>query len=336
MKVLIAGDWKYEIYEQALFDGFLNLGVNALKFSFSDYMKYPDVSVLKTLLFYRNEVELVNRKLEEYISLIKPDLVFFQRPIFVRSETLGNIRKGSTVKLISFHNDNPFNNIKNRVKNFSYINSLDSYDINYVFRPSNLNDVKKKTSKPAKLLMPYYVQGLHKKYGHLPKVIDVIFIGHYEKSRDKYCKNLISNNIDLKIYGPDWRNDNGLLKKNKNLFSAVNYKKYVHLLNESKIALAFLSRRNKDVYTRRNFEIPATGTFMLSERTPELQDIFIEGKECDYFSSEEELLDKVNYYLKNTSIREKIALAGYNKCVQTGNSNLDRAKEILQAYKKLL
>ena len=336
MKVLIAGDWEYDIYERALFEGFQRLGVSVLKFSFAEYIKHPGSQMLKTMFFHRDEIEYVNEKLVEYVSSTEPDLVFLQRPVFINKRTIYDIKKKSGAKLISYHNDNPFANIKNKLKNISYIRSLDSYDLNFVYRPSNLKDVKKRTDKPVEILKPFYVKGLHKKLNVGSKTTDVIFIGHYEKSRNKYCKAVILNDINLKVYGPGWRNENGIFEKGKNLFGSVDYKKYSRLLNESKIALAFLSRMNNDVYTRRNFEIPATGTFMLSERTPELQEIFIEGEECDYFSSVEELVDKLEFYLKNPTTREKIALAGYNKCVRTHNSNLDRVKEIIKVYQKLL
>jgi len=334
IRILIAGDWKYDIYEQALFDGFIHLGITPLKFSFSEYLKYPDVSALRTLLLHRKQIEIVNKKLEEYSASVKPGLVFIQRPFFISPETIKKIKNISAVKIFGFHNDNPFANIKAKLKNYNYINSLKYYDTIFVYRPSNLNDVKKITVKPVKILKPYYVHGMHKRYGRASKIIDVIFVGHSEKIRQKFCKGLILNNIDLKVYGPGWRTDD-VFTKNKNIFDPINSVDYAALLNRSKIALAFLSKKNKDIYTRRNFEITACGTFMLSERTPELKEIFIEGKECDYFSSEEELLDKVKFYLKNSSVREKIALAGYNKCIKTRNSNIDRARELLQHYASL-
>jgi len=336
MTIIIVGDWEYEFYEKALYDGFKSLGNKVYKFSTADFMKYPSGSVLKNFLSRNSEINIVNKKLIEYVKHIQPELIFFQRPVFIRKETLSEISNNSKAMLFSYHNDNPFDTIKNRLRNYHYIKSLNNYNLNFVYRPSNLSDIKKYSEKPAKVLKPYYVYDLHNAMTKsIHREIDVIFVGHYEKFRDEYCKYLGQAGIKLEVVGPDWKNSKTINIDSIKYSAPVDSYEYVRLLNNSKIALAFLSKKNNDVYTRRNFEITAAGTFMLSERTEELQEIFIEGKECDYFSSKEELLDKVNFYLKNSVAREKIASAGYEKCIRSGNSNIDRAKEIIDTYKEL-
>ena len=48
----------------------------------------------------------------------------------------------------------------------------------------------------------------------------------------------------------------------------------------------------------RTFEIPACFGFALSTKTKEQQDFFKEGAEADYFSTPEELKQKIDFYLK--------------------------------------
>ncbi len=47
----------------------------------------------------------------------------------------------------------------------------------------------------------------------------------------------------------------------------------------------FLSKINKDSYTRRNFEIPAMKKVLLSEYSSELSNMFIEDKEMVFLET---------------------------------------------------
>lgn len=63
----------------------------------------------------------------------------------------------------------------------------------------------------------------------------------------------------------------------------------------------------------RHFEITAAGGFMLCHDQPELAQHFTVGKECDVFRSENELVDKVRYYLSHPTERIAIAQAGQRR-----------------------
>ena len=60
---------------------------------------------------------------------------------------------------------------------------------------------------------------------------------------------------------------------------------YAKALCGAKVCLAFLSKLNRDSYTRRCFEIPACGNVMLAERTADLCRMFKEDEEACFFSS---------------------------------------------------
>jgi spore maturation protein CgeB len=82
-------------------------------------------------------------------------------------------------------------------------------------------------------------------------------------------------------------------------------------------------------------EIPACGAFMLAERTEEHLGLFEEGKETEYFSSDEELISKVGFYLENPKMRKEIAEAGLERCIRSGYSNQNRLSIILIAIDKI-
>ena len=90
---------------------------------------------------------------------------------------------------------------------------------------------------------------------------------------------------------------------------------------------------NRDVYTRRCFEIPACGTAMVAPRTKELQAMYREGEEAVYFDSKEELLAKVRWLLEDDEARNRIAKAGRERCLQDGHSNVIRAPRSLRRWR---
>jgi len=96
----------------------------------------------------------------------------------------------------------------------------------------------------------------------------------------------------------------------------------------------FLSRLNHDTYTRRCFEIPATGTLMLSEYTPDLATLFEEGVEAEFFRGPQELLDKVRFYMRHEEARRRIGQAGRARLLKDGHEALDRARQVLDAMRE--
>jgi len=110
---------------------------------------------------------------------------------------------------------------------------------------------------------------------------------------------------------------------------------YVKALFASKINLCFLSVWNRNVVTIRSFEIPACRTFMLAKRTDAHTRYYEEGKEAEFFSDIDELERKIKYYLENDEERNKIAKAGYQKCISSDYSDLDRMKNTMDQIEKL-
>jgi spore maturation protein CgeB len=89
-----------------------------------------------------------------------------------------------------------------------------------------------------------------------------------------------------------------------------------------------------DETTTRTYEIPACGGFMLHERTPELRELYDEGKEVACFGSVEELAFKIEYYLARPEECEALARAGYVRCVPAYSYD-SRVKEILRYHEKI-
>lgn len=79
----------------------------------------------------------------------------------------------------------------------------------------------------------------------------------------------------------------------------------------------------------RLFEIAGAGGFQLATYRDEIKEFFEIGKELDTFSSFKELIEKIDFYLANDKLRNKIAEAGYRKA-KDRYTYQNRLEEILR------
>ena len=111
---------------------------------------------------------------------------------------------------------------------------------------------------------------------------------------------------------------------------------YAMATGESRINLGLLSEKvpgasSGDLITARTFQIPASGGFLLHERTAELARYFEEGREVACFGDPDELVEKVQYYLDDEPERARIAEAGHRRCVRE-NRWSHRAAVIVEKF----
>lgn len=97
----------------------------------------------------------------------------------------------------------------------------------------------------------------------------------------------------------------------------------------SKINLNFTSKPIRTGIPWRIWDILAAGGFVLTNYQSELSEYFDIGKDLETFSSQQELLEKISYYLSHEDQRKAIALSGYRRAKE--EYSLDtRLRQILQ------
>lgn len=139
---------------------------------------------------------------------------------------------------------------------------------------------------------------------------DVIFIGARYGIREEYIHYLIQNGINVQAYGQGWEN------------GSVSTEKMVTLFNQAKIVIGFSSVGKSEhihIIKARDFEVPMTGIFYITQYHHELEQYFEIGKEIETYSGKKELLNKIRYYLDNPEVRRSIAVAGFNKTYDNYN-----------------
>jgi spore maturation protein CgeB len=109
---------------------------------------------------------------------------------------------------------------------------------------------------------------------------------------------------------------------------------YARALSGARIGLGFLRKVCADQHTTRTFEIPACGSMLLADRTDEHLAFFEEGKEADYFSSQEELVEKVQFYSRNERVRQSVAEAGRMRCESGNYAYVHRLETALATFER--
>ncbi len=160
---------------------------------------------------------------------------------------------------------------------------------------------------------------------------EIVFAGGYNRRRLEILNGLL--HLPVEIYGK-WKRKNrfnlALMKhvKGKGIWGT----ELVNLYNTSKIVLN-VSGWDPSQYSGLNlrvFDVPATGAFLVTDYSPELEEYYRIGEEIVCFDSTEELADKLVYFLKNVSEREAVALKGYQRALRLPTIG-DRMKSLIEA-----
>jgi hypothetical protein len=222
--------------------------------------------------------------------------------------------------------------------------SIPEYDVMFAYRQRNLADFRKAGAKATELLMPWFAAEVHRPVTLTPEEnllydTDVVFIGHYEDDeRVPFLRAVAQAGLRLRIFGPEEGWDKALAKipelRNQLPIRAVRGAEYVKAICGSKVALSFLSKINRDGYTRRSFEIPATGTAMLSSYTPELANLFVEDVEAAFFRDSGELVEKASYYVKEDIERACLAERGMSRVVADEHDVVGRMRWMLAVVER--
>lgn len=274
----------------------------------------------------------INKKILVKLKSENFDILWIDKGLIITPNTLLKAKKFlPNLIIVSYSPDDMMNN--NNQSN-RYLESVSLYDFHITTKSYNVNELKSIGAKEVIFVNNAYDPSIHRPIKLSEEEIkeyscDVGFIGQFERDRLEKLLFLAKNNIKVEVKGPDWG-------KYKNVHPNLIIKsgwiledEYAKCICATKINLCFLRKVNRDLQTTRSIEIPACGGFMLAERTIEHQYLFEEGKEAIFFSSDDELLELTSYYLNNSTLREKVASCGLQKCHRSGYSNQERLKALL-------
>ncbi len=318
---------------------------NALNSSEYPYMFIDDRKYVATLnrssfqkLIYRINSHppvftALNREIVAAAQTFAPDITLITQGSQISPKTLRTLTDGKSI-LINFATDDPFNP---RVSSRYLLAGIPEYDLYVCTKRAIMEDVRRAGCPNVAYVAFGYEPSLH--YPEEPVddeererfSSDVLFIGAADTDRYPILREVAAiPNIQLHLYGGYWDHDPILKPFHRGLVYGRDYRL---ALSGTKIAICLVRRANRDGHVMRTFETPACGAFMLAERTEEHLEFFTEGEEMACFGSNEELVEKIRYYLAHDEERHRIAEAGYRKVRASDYTYKDRLVQILTLAK---
>jgi len=340
---MIVGAWRWPQYEHAFAQGLRENGVKVIALSMADFFSGRLGRIQQLTPVPGFAMIRFNRAVVIWSKSHQPEFVIFWRPTHILPVTIKRLAQMG-IRTVSYNNDDPFGPkahgnvpLHHHALWYWYIKCLKHFDLNFFYRDINCEEAMVNGAKHAALLLPYFIpwQDRPVQLGKDERELyetDVVFVGHYEADgREESLRALVLAGFKVKLWGGHYWTSTVLGDIYDNLAPIVMAEgnRYGKALSGAKVCLCFLSKLNRDTYTRRCFEIPAYGKVMLAERTDDLMCLFKEDEEACFFSNNDELVHKVQWLLNNPDVRERIAEAGLRRVWADGHDVGCRVKSFI-------
>lgn len=193
---------------------------------------------------------------------------------------------------------------------------------------------------PAGYLPYAFESTILDKIGAWDKQYDCVFIGVISRELDRYRHPLLeklAQRVNIDFWGhlqpPVTKSSPILSKYHGQAWGIDMFKIYA----QSKIAVNYHTKKvgksfawnEKYASNLRLYEATGMGAMLITDAKENLGELFEVGKEVETYSSLEELVEKIKYYLAHDKEREKIALAGQKRTLRDHTCEL-RAKKLLE------
>jgi hypothetical protein len=350
MRILFVGDLNGYARSFQRYLAFKDLGHDVFGVSYLPVGYYPgftdgrvsgEISLLSKIsnkLGYPADTLKVNEKIIDFVRKLSFDIIWLEKFLALKPETLIRIKKMQPRARIVFYSGDDMIARYNQSKYF--LSGITLYDCIVTTKSYNLNknELPALGAKKVIFVDQGYDPGFHRPVDLNPedkKVYgaDTGFIGTYEQDRADKIVFLAKHGIKVRVWGNGWGKLVGYHPDLKIENSPIFGLSYIKSIAATKINLCFLRKSSRDLQTDRTMEIPACAGFMLAERTIEHLRLFKEGSEVAFFDigSTGELLEKTRYYLMHDEERIEMAKAARQRCLTSSYTHHDRLKFILSS-----
>ena len=256
----------------------------------------------------------VNERLIDELAGVRPELILVLKGEQLARETVRHLRKASGARIVNYYPDDPFTQIRSNRLLFGE-EVLAAYDVCFTFARHLMPRYREAGVADVRYLPFARDPAMHwPDPDPVPAEHDIVFIGNLDKERVEWLEAVADH--DIVIFG---EYTHAAIPRVHPLRRAtfkpgVYGGQFARAINSGTIALNVMRHQNARSHNMRSFESPACAAFTLSQRTPELTDLFREDEEIIFFGSRDELRAKVAHWLAApAAARNEVALAGFRR-----------------------
>jgi len=254
-------------------------------------------------VIYKDGKDEMNKKFLEVLEKEKPDYLFLwliYEEFYL--ETLEKIKEISPkTKIVNFCGDDDLMFNTSTIYLFPFIDY-------FLYSQLQFSSSYKKYNK--KIFFGGGVDTSIFKPMKTKYLYDSSFVGGPKGDRAEQIKYLIDNNIKFSLFGRGWDKHPEVKSVYK---GEADHNDFSKIINSTKVNICFTKNHGGTLHMllERVFAINACNAFGLIEYCDEYLNIFKKNKNIAFFKDKNDLVNKINYYLKNDSLRDKIANEAY-------------------------
>ena len=255
-----------------------------------------------------------NERVIRDLPAVEADLLLVLKGHRLAEWTVHALRESSGAPVVNFYPDDPFS--RERSNRLAYgTDVLSAYDACFTFARHLIPEYERVGVEHAHYLPFARDPELHAPPATFAQpAFDVVFVGNLDDERVRWLDEIATTNR-VGVFGERTRE---VVPRRSALsratFGPAAYgPELTRTLALGAISLNVMRAQNARSHNMRSYESPACGAFTLSQRTPELVELFADGEEVVCVDSPSELGDAVARWLRDAPTRARIARAGYER-----------------------
>ena len=311
------------------------LGHEVIPFNYYGY--HPASRLVRSVVLRYHVGPAISRLNADLIAVAnreRPDAIWADKLLSMQPRTLDRLR-AMGIATVSYMIDNPFGTRQDPGWRL-YMKCIPHYDLHVTQRDKNILDYTSRGARDVIKIQTAYEPTLHfpppAGWNDKDRDREVSFIGTPYDDRATTLSNLArQNEFGVAISGHRGQWQRALSPESfRQMYreGELYQQEYREAIWRSKINLSFLTHANQDEFVHKSFEIAGCGSFLLAERSDGHLKRFKEDEEAVFFSTYDELVEKIRRYLPDEAARQRIAAAGCQRAARDGYHN-DRQVELI-------